>query len=247
MSGAGLGSLHQVVGALVLVGGDEVGIVDARQRDHVRHLLADHGLERRLEDGGAVHGVGEVHAVDVPAADDQVVGMGHGQHVVEGHVDVLARGGVGAELERGGHEDGAVVVGGALALARVPDETEAVGQDSSGHGAAVVAAPSDEHHADTADIAFDLEVVHRLPGLGLILGVGQAGDVGGAVCVLGPDLGVGVDDVGRVDDKERTGTRGGTGSITVAEANIRLGVGRHVSDWGRRAVLRWFVLCLERC
>ncbi|KAL1851403.1 hypothetical protein VTK73DRAFT_9423 [Phialemonium thermophilum] len=217
-----LGPRDHVVGPVLLVGGDEVRVVDAGQRHQGGHLLADLGLEGGLQHGGAVHGVGQVQPADVPAANDEVVGMHHGQHVVEGDVDVLVGRGVGAQLHGGPHDHGAVVVGGPRALARLPGEPAAVGQDARRDGGAVVAAPAHEHDAELGDLAVHLEVVHGLIGRGHVLTVGAPGHLGGAVGVPGADLRVRVHHVGRADREEVLGRGGrrrrgdGSGAIGVS-------------------------------
>lgn len=213
VSHAGLGALENVVGTVLLVGGDEVRVVDRGEGDHVGHLLLDLRLEGRLEDLGAVHGLGQVHLANVPAANDDVVGVDHGQDVVEGDVDVLVGLGVGAELEGGGHDDGAVVVGLAGALLGLPAEVAAVGKDTGGDGGAVVAAPADQHHADLGDLAVRLELVRGLLGRRDKVAIGISLYAGGAVGVVGLDVGVSVGDVGRVDGKGGCGS--GTSSVSV--------------------------------
>lgn len=198
-----LGARNDIVRAVFLVGGNEVGVVNARKRLQLRHLLADLVLERRLQDAGAVHGLGEVQAADIPTADDQVIGVQHRQHVVEGDVDFLSVL-VGAQLDSGAHNDGAIVVGRLLALTAVPGEATAVGNDTSGHGAAVVAAPADKHDTNLGNLAVDLEVVGFDLGRGDILAVRSAGDLSGVVGVLGLDGVVSVDDVGRVHSEQRS-------------------------------------------
>jgi hypothetical protein len=99
MSHAGLGSGKDVVGTVLLVGSNEIGVVDAGQGNHLGHLLADEGLEGRLEDLGAVHGSSEVQAADVPTANDQVIGVDHGKDLVEGNVNVLMGLGISAQLD----------------------------------------------------------------------------------------------------------------------------------------------------
>lgn len=60
VSPASLVTLDDVVGTVLLVGSDEVGVVDTRQRLHLDHLLADLVLEGGLQDLSTVHGLGEV-------------------------------------------------------------------------------------------------------------------------------------------------------------------------------------------
>lgn len=243
---AGLGTRDQVISAILLVGSNEVGVVDAGKRDNRSHLLADEGLESRLQHLGAVHGGSKIQLADVPAANDEVVGVDHGEDVVEGDVDVLAGLGVGAELHGRAHDDRAIVVGSAGTLAGVPLEAAAVGDDAGRHGGAVVAAQADQHNAELGDLAVDLEVVQRLLGNRDILAVLSTVNERGAVRVLGADLIVGVGDVGRADSEEGTGSSRSVGgsvgvSTTVGGGHIGLGVRGHgvrgvqgLSSTGRR-------------
>jgi hypothetical protein len=198
---AGFGAGDDVVGAVFLVGSDEVGVVDAGQRLDGSHLLLDEGLQCRLEDLGTVHGCGKVHATDVPATDGKVVGVNHGDHVVQRNVDLAASLCLRAQLDSGRHDNGAIVVCGTGTLTRVPLQTLTVGEDAGGDGRTVVATESDKHQADLADIAFGLEVVELLLGRGDVLAIGEV-DFGGAVSVLAGDVRVGVLDVGRLDCEE---------------------------------------------
>lgn len=214
VSHAGLAALEDIVGTVLLVGGNKVGIIDGRQGNHVDHLLLDLGLEGGLEDLSAVHGVGKVHLADIPTTNGNVVGVNHGKDVVEGNVNLLAGLDVGAELEGRTHDDGAVVVGLARALLGLPAEAAAVGEDAGGDGGTVVAAPADQHHAHLGDLALDLELIGSFLGSGDKVSAGVRLDAGGAVRVLGSNLGVSVGDVGRVD-LEGGGDAGsrGAGSI----------------------------------
>jgi len=153
---------------------------------------------------------------------------------MEGDVDVLAGLGIGTELHGRAHDDGAVVIGGAGALAGVPDEAAAVGDDAGGDGRAVVAAPANQHYTQLGHLAVDLEVVDGLLGGGNILAVVTAVDQRGAVRVLGADLRVGVHHVGRGYGEERAS--GVVGGSSVGGTNI-LSVGYHGRSWSVGQVL----------
>ena len=58
-----------VVGALLLVRVDELGVVERGERLEERHLRRDLALEVVVEDLGATHGLVERHRRDVPSAD----------------------------------------------------------------------------------------------------------------------------------------------------------------------------------
>ena len=213
---AGLGAGENVVGTVLLVGSNEVGVVDGGEGSHLGHLLTDKLLHGRLEDLGAIHGLVEGQAGDVPAANDEVVGVDHGKDVVEGNVDVLALG-VDAELDGGTHDDGAVVVGLLGALLGGPAVLVLVGEDAGSDGGTVVAAPADQHHTGLGDLSVDLEVVEGLLGDGDIA-IALEGAQGGAVGVFGANLLVGVDYVGGVDNESLGG--GVDVSITVGMSAV---------------------------
>lgn len=212
-----LGAVDDIVGTVLLVGGDEVGVVDAGQRLHLGHLLAYHLLERRLQNLSTVHGLGHVHAADIPTTHNEIIGMDHGEQVMEGHVDLVAGLGVGAQLDGGAHDDGAVVVRSLGTLASLPGQTPTVGNETGGDGGTVVTTPSDKHDPDLAHLAVDLEVVGGGLGSGSELAIGATGNIGGMVGILGLDIVVGVDDVGGVDSEE-----GGGRPVHGAVGHIRM-------------------------
>ena len=232
MGVAGLAARNHVVGTVTLVGGNEVRVVDAGQGRQSGHLLPNLVLQRGLEDLGTVHGIGHVHRANVPAADDEVIGVNHGEDLVEGDVDIFLGVSVGAQLHCGAHEDGAIVVGLLSPLTGLPGEAAAVGDDGGGDGGAVVATPADKHDTELGDLAVDLEVVNGVLGRGHELAIGTLPHIGGVIGVAGLDLGVGVSDVGRVDGEQLLGgSRGGGSDIeSVRGARVDLGVGSHVDE-----------------
>lgn len=133
-----------VVGAVRLVGGDKVGVVDGGEGLEGLHLGLDLALEVVIEDLGAGHGVSEVQARDIPTAEDEVVGVNHGEDVVEGNVDVVALD-IDSELQGRSLDDGAKVVGFLDTLLGVPGQLAAVGDDGGGQGRSVVSTPADHH------------------------------------------------------------------------------------------------------
>lgn len=78
MSPRGFRAINDVISPILLVGSDEVGIVYAGQGLHFGHFLANELLETWLENLSPIHGIGKIHGTDVPAANDQVVGVNHG-------------------------------------------------------------------------------------------------------------------------------------------------------------------------
>ena len=75
--------------------------------------------------------IGKVSAVDVPTADNKVVGVNHWKDGVERNVDILALG-VGANLDSGGLAEGAEVVGLFLSFLGRPRDVVFVGEDTGG-------------------------------------------------------------------------------------------------------------------
>jgi hypothetical protein len=197
-----LGAGDDIVSALLLVSSNEVRVVNAGQRLHNGHFLADERLQRRREDLCAIHGVSKVHAADIPTTNDEVIGVNHWQKIVERNVDVLSTLAVDTELGRRTHDDRAVVVGTALSLLGLPNEIALVGNDTSCDGGSVVAAETDQHHTKLGNLAVELEVIDGLLGNSYILAVGVLGNVRSTVSILCLDGVIGVLDIGRVDDKE---------------------------------------------
>ena len=118
------------------------------------------------------------------------------------NVDLLSSSLIGAKLEGGRHDDGAVVVCGALAFACVPNEVASVGNNASSHGCAIVTAEADKHHADLSDPSVHLEVIGGLSGGSDKLAIGLARDARGPVDIFAADL------IGRVFDIARRNLKG---------------------------------------
>ncbi len=168
---AGLITRDQVISTILLVGGDEVWVVDGWKWLDGSHLFSNHLLEGWLKDGSAIHGILQVHGGDIPSTDDEVIWVDHWEDLVEWDVDVLGGLRISAQLHGGSHSDGSVVVGGAWTLTSLPGEVVTVGDDAGGDGGAVVASKTDQHHSDLWDGALDLEVVDGLLWSGNILAV----------------------------------------------------------------------------
>mmetsp|Transcript_4553 Transcript_4553/g.11473 ORF Transcript_4553/g.11473 Transcript_4553/m.11473 type:complete len:494 (+) Transcript_4553:426-1907(+) len=152
-----LRSREDVVGALSLVGGDEVGEVDGGQGLDVLHVGVELFLEVVVEDLGALHGIAEVGAVDVPSSPDDFVGVEEGEHVAHGGVDGVAVT-VVSQLAGGGHEEGSPVVRLLRAFLGFPGEAHFVGNGAGDAGASIVSTETDQHHAGLAHLAFSLEL-----------------------------------------------------------------------------------------
>jgi len=129
----GLSAQQNVIGTIALVGSDKVWVVDTWEWVHLAHLFTDLALEIRLKDCRTIHCICKIHAADVPTTNDQIIGVEHGEHVVERDVNFLSIF-VRAQLDGGGHDDGAVVVGMLLALTGLPRQLVTVGNDTGSDG-----------------------------------------------------------------------------------------------------------------
>lgn len=192
----GLGPLEDIVGAILLVGSDEVGVVDGGKRNHASHLLPDLSLESGLENLGAVHGLSQVKTANVPTANDEVIGMDHRQDVVKRNVDLSVSFGIGTELEGRAHDNRAVVVSLLVSFLGLPGELSAIGENTGGNSGTVVTTPADQHHTDSGDLAVDLEVVEGLLGSSDVLSLGIGLYLSCAIGVLGSNLRLGVGNIG---------------------------------------------------
>ena len=131
---ASLGARDQVISAILLVGSNEIWVVDRWEWLDGSHLLPDHLLEGWLKDGSAVHGILQVHGRDIPTTDDEVIWVDHWEDLLEWNVDILSGLSIGAQLHGGRHGDGSVVVGGAWTLPSLPCEVITVGNNAGGDG-----------------------------------------------------------------------------------------------------------------
>jgi hypothetical protein len=205
-----------IVCAILLVGRNEVGIVDAWQGLHERHFLVDQSFQRWFQNLSTIHGRGDVQAADVPPSNHDVVGMDHGQDIVERNVDLFVGRCVASELDGRTHNDRAVVVGRLTTFLGVPNEPTSVGDDSRSDGGAVVAAPADQHHANLGHFPVNLEVIRGFLWGCREFAVGRLGDGGGPVDIFALDVVVGVDHVGRVDREEFLGRLSRVGGLVSA-------------------------------
>lgn len=233
VSPGSLRTLEDVVGTVLLVGSDEVRVVDTGQGLQLGHLLANKLLESRLKDLGTVHGVSKVHAADVPAANDKIIGVDHRQHVIEGNVDLLAGLGVGSKLDSRAHDKRTIVIGSTRTFLGLPSKVLAVGDNTSSHGGTVVTTPADHHQTNLADLTVDLELIVGRLGGGDKLTIRGAGDIGSMISIATLDFIVGVLDVGRVDGKQRGASSMGGPVHGAIGSNIRICVGSHcVQNFG---------------
>lgn len=235
----GLGALNDIVSSVLLVGGNEVGVVNGGKRSQPSHLLLDVSLQGRLQDLGTIHGLSQVQRANVPAANDQVVGVDHGQETVERDVDLLVGLGIGSELDGGAHDDGAIVVGLLDALLGIPHKVAAVGNDTRGDSGTIVTTPADKHHANLGNFAVDLEVVERFLGSRHKVAVGVGLDAGGTISILGADFRLSIIDIGGVHDEGALSSTSGRRvaiciAISVRGARAIFRVGGHVDGLAGR-------------
>lgn len=116
-----VGGGDQVVGTVGLVGGNKVSRVDRGQGDDGLHVGDELTLQIPLQDLGAGHGVGEVHARDIPSSEDNIVGVDHGDQSAEGNKDLLTVL-VLTNTDGGGLSQGAEVVGDLDAFLSLPGD-----------------------------------------------------------------------------------------------------------------------------
>lgn len=135
-----------VVRPVFLVGSDEVRVIDRGEGSaHLFHQGSDLALEVIVEHLGTGHSLVHRHARDVPAAETEVVRVDHGEHVVDGNIDILAGLGVGTDPDRGGPDEGSDIVGLDGAELGGPGDVMLVGEDGSGDGRTVVTTDTDQH------------------------------------------------------------------------------------------------------
>ena len=136
----------QIVGTSLLVGSDEIGVVDRGERlPEKGHMGSDLTLEIVVENLGALHGFVERKTRDIPSAEDEVIGMHHWEHIGDRDMDLLAR----ARLSTNAHgrctKDRSDIVGLLDASLGVPDNVVTVGEDGRAESRAVVASHADHH------------------------------------------------------------------------------------------------------
>ena len=144
-----IGSWEEVIGTFLLVGRNEIRIVNRRQgfadKGHVGRDLA---LEVIIEDLGTLHGFVKGKARYIPTTENEVVGVDHGEDITDGDVDILRSGRVSSNLHSGSAENRADVVGLLGTLLRVPDDVVAIGKNGSAQSRTVVAADTNHHQSE---------------------------------------------------------------------------------------------------
>jgi hypothetical protein len=214
---ASLAALNEVVGTILLVGSNEIWIVDAGKRNHGSHLLLDLILESGLKNSSSVHGLSQVQSTDIPATNHKIIWMNHGQDVMERNIDILGSLSIGTKLDCRSHDDRTIVISSTRAFTSFPDESTAVGNDASSDSGTIVSTPSNKHHTGLGDLAINFEVIDSFLGGGLKFAIGGLVDQGGAIRILGSDLIVGVDDVWRIDFEEILVGRCDCATVSVRE------------------------------
>ena len=137
----------EVIRTLLLIGGNEVWVIDGGERLDRSHQGNKLALEVPGEDLGTLHSCIERSTRNVPAADDDVIGMHGREDGGEGDMDILSRRGVDTKAHGRSTEDRANVVGRLNAFLRAPGDIVGVGEDSGGQGGAIVAAKTNHHQA----------------------------------------------------------------------------------------------------
>jgi len=135
-----------IVCTSLLVGGNEVRIVDrGKGFAQVSHVAGKLALEIPRENLSTSHSLVEWQARDIPSAEDEVIGVDHGQHVTKRNINILASDGVNSQTDRGSTEDRSNVVGLLNAGLCMPDNVVTVGEDGSGEGRAVISSNANHH------------------------------------------------------------------------------------------------------
>src|SRR2546421_7734450 len=91
MGHGSLSSLDTVVRTSFLVGSYEIRIVNAWEGLHFGHFFEKKGFKSWLKHGGSIHSIGKVHRTNIPSANDEIVRMDHGKHIMQWNVDSFAR------------------------------------------------------------------------------------------------------------------------------------------------------------
>ena len=197
-----LATLNHVISALFLISSDKVRVVDTRQRLHFRHFFLDQVFQSGFEHSGPVHGLGQVHATDIPSANHKVVRMNHGQDITERNVDLLASLHLGTQLHSGCHDNRTIVIRSLLFFSSIPDKPTAISNDARGDGSAIISAPPNKHHAYFSHLAFDLEVVDGFLWCSDVLSVPSLGNRRCTVDIFALDLVVCIHHVGGFNGEE---------------------------------------------
>lgn len=146
-----VGSGKNIVGAVALIFGIETGIENGGQRLQFFHFWRELTLQIIVKNLCLVHSDSEVVFADVPATDDEIIGVDHGKDRIEWDVYIfVAQGGADANSRR--VNERAEVIGLLNALSRIPLKIVLVGENSSSDSGAIIAAPTDHHGTDAADL-----------------------------------------------------------------------------------------------
>jgi len=224
---------NQVVSASLLVGSDEVGVVDGRKRlSKLGHVRGDLALKIVVQNLGTLHGLVHREARDIPSTEDEVVGVDHRKDVGNRDVDILASGRLSSDADSGSAENGTNVVGLLDALLGVPDDVVTVGKDGSTESGTVVASNTDHEQASLGDSTLGLELVFLGGGFNVEVAIGDS-DLGTAIDELRGDVLVGVLSVlGLNSDRMGTTNSGGVDRQNRLALGFRGSVARGVvANW----------------
>lgn len=187
---------NDVISSFLLVGSNEVFVVDSGKGDHILHVGSELDLEIIFQDFSSSHGISQVHLADIPTADDDVVGVNEGKDLVQGEEDFGVLG--VTNLGSRGLGDGAQIVGLVSTGFGVPGDVVLVGKDTSGESGTVVTTETNEHSTKSGGLGISLEGVLGSLKIGGIDTVGFSHDGGlgkiGGGDVLFSVLGEGAND-----------------------------------------------------
>jgi len=187
---------NDVISSFLLVGSNEVFVVDSREGDDTFHMGSELDLEIIFQDFSSSHGISQVHLADIPTTDDDVIGVNEGKDLVQGKEDFGVLG--VTNLGGRGLGDGAQIVGLVGTGSGVPGDVVLVGKDTSGESGTVVTTETNEHSTESGGDGVSLEGVLGSLEVGGIEAIGFSHDgslteVGGGDVLFGV-LGEGADD-----------------------------------------------------
>jgi hypothetical protein len=165
-------SRDEVISASLLVGGDEIRIVDGWERlPEEGHVRSDLPLQVIVENLSTFHGLVHRDTGNVPTTENEIVGMDHGEDVRDGNVNVLSRGRIVTDTNSRGPENRTNVVGLLDTLLSAPDNVVTVGKDGSTKSGTIIAADTNHHQSGLGWSAFSLKLVRLYSRIDNVLAV----------------------------------------------------------------------------
>jgi hypothetical protein len=141
----------QIVSAIRLIGGDEGGVVDGGKGPVLAEILGDLSLKIPVENLGTSHGGSQVKGTDVPSAENEIVGMDHGEDRVNGRIYVITMS-IDPKFHGGRLSDAAVVIRFNQPVFIAKTDFETVGSDRGSQSTAIVTTPTN-HHKTVSELA----------------------------------------------------------------------------------------------